>query len=281
MTRESSPVRVRRAAAAVPGEHAFTADPSRGRLPRGTGASAPLPERLPAVTGTSAPFRGRVLVVPGAPDPLRGHLPAGPDTPLVADPCRPADRPDIADVLLCGCGHAAPSPEEAGRALLRAHPGCLVAAVHGPDGRGVLTTPWGLVLVTPLARAGRAEHGAHPWGTAAAAVLVYAWLVGGRDLTALPDTVLRPARNPTVPPRPGTGADGGPAPERAPVPGRPHVHEVYVRGDGVIPTPPGVPPHAVWPGPWAAAAPPPPRRPRGPGRAPLGVRRVPRSPPGP
>ncbi|QUX31815.1 hypothetical protein KGD83_17085 [Nocardiopsis akebiae] len=170
-------------------------------------------------------------MVPGAPDPLRGRLAAGPDTPLVADPCRPADRSDIADVLLCGCGHAAPSPEEAGRALLRAHPGCLLAAVHGPDGRGVLTTPWGLVLVTPLARAGRAERGEHLWGTAAAAALVYAWLVGGRDLTALPGTVLRSARNPPLPSRPGTGADGGPAPERAPVPGRPPVHEVYVRAE--------------------------------------------------
>lgn len=249
MTPEASPVRGGRKAAAEPGEHAFTADPgehastaepeehaftadpSRGRLPLGTGVSVPLPERLPVGTGASTPFRGRVLVVPGAPYPLWAHLPAGPDTPLVADPCRPADRPDIADVLLCGCGHAAPSAEEAGRALLRAHPGCLVAAVHGPDGRGLLTTPRGLVLVTPLACAGRAERGAHRWGTAAAAALVYAWLVSGRDLTALPDTVLRSARNPSLPPQPGTGADGGPAPERAPVPGRPHVHEVYVRAE--------------------------------------------------
>lgn len=231
VTPEASPVRGGRKVAAEPGEHAFTADPSRGRLPAGTGAPAPLPERLPAGTGASAPSREHVLVVPGAPDPLGGHIAAGPDTPLVADPCRPADRPHIADVLLCRCGHAAPSPEEAGRALLRAHPGCLVAAVHGPDGRGVLTTPQGLVLVTPLACPGRAEHGAHRWGTAAAAALVYAWLVGGRDLTALPDTVLRSARKPTVPPQPGTGADGGTAPERAPVPGRPPVHEVYVRAE--------------------------------------------------
>ncbi|WP_235432178.1 hypothetical protein [Nocardiopsis sp. RV163] len=201
MTPEGFPVRGGRKAVAEPGEHVLAADPSRGR----------------------------VLVVPGAPDPLRGHLAAGPDTPIVADPCRPADRPDIADVLLCGCGHAAPSPEEAGRALLRAHPGCLVAAVHGPEGRGVLATGWGLALVTPLACAGRAQCGAHRWGTAAAAALVYAWLVGGRDLAALPGTVLRSARNPPLPPRHGAGADGGPAPERAPVPGGSHVHEVYVR----------------------------------------------------
>jgi hypothetical protein len=170
-------------------------------------------------------------VVPGAPDPLWRDLPAGSDTPFVADPCSPFGRPDIADVLLCRCGHASPSPREAGIALLRAHPGCLVAAVHGSDGRGVLATPWGLVLVTPVTSAGGAARGADRWGTVAAAALVYAWLVSGRDLTALPDTVLRSARNPSVPSPPDTGAGGGPAPEPAPVPGGPLIHEVYVRAE--------------------------------------------------
>ncbi|MFC9090255.1 hypothetical protein [Nocardiopsis dassonvillei] len=170
-------------------------------------------------------------MAPGAPDPLRGHLPAGLDAPFIADPCSPFDRPDLADVLLCGCGHASPSPREAGLALLRAHPGCLVAAVHGPDGRGVLATPQGLVLVTPVASAGGAARGADRWGTVAAAALVYAWLVNGRGLTALPDTVLRSARDPSVPPPPDTGGDGDPAPEPAPVPGGPPVHEVYVRAE--------------------------------------------------
>ncbi|APC35460.1 hypothetical protein A9R04_12520 [Nocardiopsis dassonvillei] len=231
VTPEASPVGARHTAAADAGEHAFTADPSRGLLPAGAGAPDPFPESLPVGTRTCAPRRERVLAVPGAPDPLRGHLPAGLDAPFIADPCHPSERPDIADVLLCRCGRVSPSPRETGLALLRAHPGCRVAAVHGPDGRGVLATPRGLVLVTPVAPAGGAARGADRWGTVAAAALVYAWLVSGRDPAALPDTVLRSARNPSVPPPPDTGGDGAPAPEPAPVPGGPPVHEVWVRAE--------------------------------------------------
>jgi hypothetical protein len=161
-------------------------------------------------------------------DPPWEHIPPGPDTPLVADPCHPAARPwaGSADILLCRCGNAAPSPRETGRKLLRAHPGCLVAAVHGPDGRGTLATPQGPVLVTPGAAVPLpAEYGAPLWGTVAAAALVYAWLVGGRRLAALPDTVLRLARNPRGRSRSDTGEDAGTAPGRA------LVQQVYVRAE--------------------------------------------------
>ncbi|WP_223838845.1 hypothetical protein [Nocardiopsis deserti] len=233
MTGAAFSARVRHAVAVAPVEYAFTAEPSRGRLPAGSGAHDPSRGCLFAVPDTPGPLGERHLAGPHADDPHGGCLPAVPDIPLAADPCRPAERPwaGVADILLCCCGHAAPSPREAGRALLRAYPGCLVAGVHGPDGRSVLVSPRGLVLVTPVTSAGRAERGAHRWGTVAAAVLVYAWLVGGRDLTTLPDTVLRSARNPPVLPQPETGGDGDPAPERAPVPGRPPVHEVYVRAE--------------------------------------------------
>ncbi|WP_435111593.1 hypothetical protein [Nocardiopsis synnemataformans] len=197
MTGAAFPARVRHAVAVAPVEYAFTVEPSWGR-----------------------PLAG-----PDTPAPSGRHLPAVPDTPLVADPCRPAERPwaGVADILLCRCGHATPSPREAGCALLRAYPGCLVAGVHGQDGRGVLVSPRGLVLVTPGASIGRAER----WGTVAAAVLVHAWLVSGRHLAALPDTVLRPARNPSVPSGADSVGDGGG--DGGPVPGRAPVHEVYVR----------------------------------------------------
>ncbi|PDP89569.1 hypothetical protein CQJ94_01120 [Glycomyces fuscus] len=191
-----------------------------------TGAPSPVEARCPAA---AAP--GEYVFTA---EPPREYLPPGPDTPLVADPCHPAARPwaDSADILLCRCGHAPLPSRETGRKLLRAHPGCLVAAVHGPDGRGTLATPQGLVLVTPGATVPLpAGYGAPLWGTVAAAALVYAWLVGGHDLTALPDTVLRSARNPTVPSPVGSGGDGVPVPERVPVPGRPLVHEVYVRAE--------------------------------------------------
>ncbi len=217
VTGEIFPARARHAVAVAPVEYAFTAEPFW--------------ERLPALPDTPDPLRKCHLAVPDISDPSGGHLPAVPDTPLVADPCSPTERPwaGVADILLCCCGHATPSPREAGRALLRAYPGCLVAGTHGSDGRGVLDTPWGLVLVTPGTSAGRAERGADRWGTVASAALVYAWLVSGRHLAALPDTVLRPARNPSAPSGADSGGDGGSVPGRGPAPGRPLVHEVYVR----------------------------------------------------